>query len=230
MKTTTTGASGFSLIEALAAVALTATILIAVSAIAGQWLPTWNRGFVNLQQADLLEIGIERVAEDVSAAEYVTPSADRPTPLFEGDATSVTFLRSATGPDAYPHLEIVRIAKGGNDRGSALVRTRQQFAPQAPFALGDPVALVPAPLRVSFAYAGPDRVWVTNWKGQQRLPDAVRIEVHDAANRVLAATTAVRLKVTAPGVPRLEAQANAAGVQSPAGNSQTSSTTPATPQ
>ena len=42
MRTAEIGASGFSLIEALAAVALTATILIAVSAIAGQWLPTWN--------------------------------------------------------------------------------------------------------------------------------------------------------------------------------------------
>ena len=158
MRTAEIGASGFSLIEALAAVALTATILIAVSAIAGQWLPTWNRGFVNLQQADLLEIGIERIAEDVSAAEYVTPSADRPTPLFEGDTTSVTFVRSATGPDAYPHLEIVRIAQGQGDRGSAIVRTRQRFAPQSPLALGDPVALIPPPLRVSFAYAGRDRV------------------------------------------------------------------------
>ncbi len=222
MRTAETNASGFSLIEALAAVALTATILIAVSAIAGQWLPTWNRGFVNLQQADLLEIGIERIAEDVSAAEYVTPSADRPMPLFEGDTTSVTFVRSAAGPDAYPHLEIVRIAQGQGDRGSAIVRTRQRFAPQSPLALGDPVALIPPPLRVSFAYAGPDRVWVATWRGQQRLPDAVRIEVRDAANRVLAASTAVRLKVTAPGVPRLEAQANAAGVPSAAGNAQTS--------
>ena len=42
VRTAEIGASGFSLIEALAAVALTATILIAVSAIAGQWLPTWN--------------------------------------------------------------------------------------------------------------------------------------------------------------------------------------------
>jgi general secretion pathway protein J len=226
VKTADARASGFSLIEALAALALTATILIAVSAIARQWLPTWNRGFVTLQQADLLAIGIERIAQDVSAAEYVTLSAERPTPLFEGEANSITFVRPAAGPDAYPHLEIVRIAQGKDDRGSAIVRTRQRFAPQAPLALGDPVALVRAPLRLSFAYAGPDRVWVANWRGQQRLPDAVRIEVRDAANRVLSATTALRLKITAPGVPRLEAQANADGVQPSSENSQTSSPTP----
>ena len=216
-------AAGFSLIEALAAVALTATILLAIAAVAGQWLPNWNRGFVNLQRADLLEIGLERIALDVSAAEYITPSADRPAPLFEGDATSVTFVRSATGPDAYPHLEIVRIAQGKDDRGPAMMRTRKQFAPQLPFAFGDPVALIRAPLRVSFAYAGRDRVWVPNWKSQQRLPDAVRIEIRDAANRVLAASTAAGLKVTAPGVPRLEAQANAAA-QSSAANSPAGST------
>jgi general secretion pathway protein J len=208
-----TDASGFSLIEALAALALTATILMAIAAVAGQWLPNWNRGFVKMQQADLMGIGIEFIARDVSAAEYITRSADEPAPLFEGDATSVTFIRSAIGPDAYPRLEVVRIAQGEDDRGPAVLRTRQRFAPGAPFAFRDPVALVRAPLRISFAYAGPDRVWVASWKGQRRLPDAVRIEIRDAANPVLATTTAVRLKITAPGTPPPEAQSNVASGQ-----------------
>ena len=37
--------AGFSLIEAMATLA---------SSVAGQWLPNWRRGFVNLQRADLL--------------------------------------------------------------------------------------------------------------------------------------------------------------------------------
>lgn len=214
---TDASAAGFSLVEALAAVALTATILIAIAAVAGRWLPSWNWGFVNLQRADLLEIGLERMAQDVSAAEYITPSVDRPV-VFEGDATSVTFVRSAIGPDAYPHLEIVRIGQGEDGRGPAMIRTRKQFAPRLPFAFGDPVALIRAPLRVSFAYAGHDRAWVTSWKAQERLPDAIRIEVRDPANRVLAATTAVRLKVTAPGPPKPKTQASAADARSSAAN------------
>ncbi len=104
--------AGFSLIEAMAALALTATIVMALAAVTGQWLPNWRRGFVDLQRADLLGVGLERIVEDVSAAEYVTPRADAPTPLFEGDSTTVIFVRSAIGPNSHPHLEVVRLARG----------------------------------------------------------------------------------------------------------------------
>ena len=116
----------------MATLALTATIILALSSVAGQWLPNWRRGFVDLQRADLLGVGLERLVDDLSAAEYVTPSAGAPAPLFEGDASSVMFVRSAIGPDAYPHLEVVRLAEIKEDRGLAMVRTRARFAPTAP--------------------------------------------------------------------------------------------------
>ena len=213
--------AGFSLIEAMAALALTATIILALSSVAGQWLPNWRRGFVDLQRADLLGVGLERLVDDLSAAEYVTPSAGAPAPLFEGDASSVVFVRSAIGPDAYPHLEIVRLAEIKEDRGLAMVRTRARFAPTAPgapaqaIALGDSVTLIRAPFHISFAYAGPDRVWLPSWKGRKQLPEAVRISVRDTiANRVLAASTVARVRVTAPGAPAPQADANAASANS----------------
>jgi general secretion pathway protein J len=205
--------AGFSLIEAMAAMALTATIIVALSTVVGQWLPNWRRGFVDLQRADLLGIGLERLVEDLSAAEYVTPSAGGTTTLFQGDASSVMFVRSAIGPDAHPHLEIVRLAEIKEDRGLALVRTRARFAPTTPkaIAFADPVTLIRAPLRITFSYAGPDRVWLSSWTGRQQLPEAVRISVRDTiANRVLAASTVAHIRVTAPGAPQPQAQANAA--------------------
>jgi general secretion pathway protein J len=219
--------AGFSLIEAMAALALTATIILALSSVAGQWLPNWRRGFVDLQRADLLGVGLERLVDDLSAAEYVTLWGGAPAPLFEGDASSVVFVRSAIGPDAYPHLEIVRLAEIKEDRGLAMVRTRARFAPTAPtapraaapaIAFGDPVTLIRAPFHISFAYAGPDRVWLPSWKGREQLPEAVRISVRDTiANRVLAASTVARVRVTAPGAPKLQAQANAASALPPPG-------------
>jgi general secretion pathway protein J len=211
--------AGFSLIEAMATLALTATIILALSSVAGQWLPNWRRGFVDLQRADLLGIGLERLVDDISAAEYVTRSAGDAALLFEGDASSVMFVRSAIGPDAFPHLEVVRLAEIKEDRGVAMVRTRASFAPTAPkppgapaqaIAFGDPVTLIRAPFRISFAYAGPDRVWLPSWKGREQLPEAIRISVRDTvANRVLAASTVARVRVTAAGAPKLQAQANA---------------------
>ena len=219
--------AGFSLIEAMATLALTATIILALSSVAGQWLPNWRRGFVDLQRADLLSVGLERVVDDLSAAEYVTRSAGAPAPLFEGDASSVMFVRSAIGPDAYPHLEVVRLAEVKEDRGLAMVRTRARFAPTAPpapgarpqaIAFGDPVTLVRAPFHISFAYAGPDRLWLSSWKGREQLPEAVRISVRDTiANRVLAASTVARVRVTAPGAPKPQAEANATNAVPPSG-------------
>jgi general secretion pathway protein J len=219
--------AGFSLIEAMATLALTAVIILALSSVAGQWLPNWRRGFVDLQRADLLGIGLERLVDDLSAAEYVTRSAGAAAPLFEGDASSVMFVRSAIGPDAYPHLEVVRLAEIKEDRGLAMVRTRAGFAPTAPkppgapaqaIAFSDPVTLIRAPFHISFAYAGPDRVWLPSWKGREQLPEAVRISVRDTvANRVLAASTVARVRVTSPGAPKLQAQANAGGALPTAG-------------
>jgi general secretion pathway protein J len=216
--------AGFSLIEAMAALALTAIIILALSSVTGQWLPNWRRGFVNLQRADLLGVGLERVVDDLSAAEYVTASAGAPAPLFEGDGSSVVFVRSAIGPDAYPHLEIVRLAEIKEDRGLAMVRTRARFAPTAPgapaqaIAFGDSVTLIRAPFHISFAYAGPDRLWLSSWKGREQLPEAVRISVRDTvANRVLSASTVARVRVTAPGAPKLQAQTNAANAVPPSG-------------
>jgi general secretion pathway protein J len=140
--------------------------------------------------------------------------------LFEGDASSVIFVRSAIGPDAYPHLETVRLAEIKEDRGLAMVRTRARFAPTAPrpagtpagpIAFGDPVTLIRAPFHISFAYAGPDRVWLPSWKGREQLPEAVRISVRDTiANRVLSASTVARVRVTAPGAPKPQTQADPA--------------------
>jgi general secretion pathway protein J len=227
--------AGFSLLEATAAIALTTTIVMALSSVTGQWLPNWRRGLVDLQHADLLGIGVERIVEDVSAAEYVTPSGDAPAPLFKGDSSTVEFVRSAIGPNSYPHLEVVRLAQTKDDRGPVVMRSRAPFAPTAPgrrakpFVFGDAVALIRAPFHVSFAYAGKDRVWVDTWKGQNSLPDAVRITVRDAGNRVLAASTAIRLKVT-EGVPNLKMDANPANTPAPTTTSAPNAPAPAPQQ
>ena len=111
---------GFSLLEAIAAVALTATIILGLTTITGLWLPNWRRGFADLQRVDLVGLGLDRLLEDLSVAEYVTSWGDAPGPFFEGDPTSVTFVRSAIGPNSGPQLDVVRIAQSSDERGPAL--------------------------------------------------------------------------------------------------------------
>ena len=208
----------------MAALALTATIILALSSVAGQWLPNWRRGFVDLQRADLLGVGLERLVDDLSAAEYVTRSAGAPAPLFEGDASSV-IVRSI-GYRSGRLSSSGNRASGGDQGGSrprdgahaSALRADSAGRPAQAIAFGDPVTLIRAPFHISFAYAGPDRLWLPSWKGREQLPEAVRISVRDTvANRVLAASTVARVRVTAPGAPKPQAEANAASALPPAG-------------
>jgi len=196
---------GFTLLEAMFAIALMGAIVMALGGLTGQWLPNWRRGFADLQRADLLSAGVERIVADVSGAQYVSPKGARDAPLFDGRQLSLTFVHEAAGPNETPHLEFIRLAETVDERGFALVRTRAPFTPgitdlanhPPPFA--DPVVLARAPFRISFAYADASREWRDVWPSGPQLPEAVRITVRDAASQeVLAASTVATLKVTAP--------------------------------
>jgi general secretion pathway protein J len=198
-----TSTAGFTLIETLIATALMVAILAALATVTAQWLPNWNRGFARVQRTELAGIGLERVVADLAVAEFVSPSADTKAPLFEGAELSVVFVRSALGPNAQRGgLEIVRIAETADTRGLALVRMRAPFVPLAPdgstasLAFSDPVVLLRAPYRMTFSYAGPDRVWRDTWR-ESKLPSAVRVMLRDAATeQPLAISTAAMIHIS----------------------------------
>jgi general secretion pathway protein J len=198
--------AGFTLLEALMATALMGAILSALATVTAQWLPNWNRGFARVQRTDSLALGLERLVADVSAAEFVPGGRETLKPYFDGTELSLTFIRTALGPNARPGLEIIRIGEAGSERGPVMVRMRAPFVPivqgvndrdQPAFA--DPVVLVRAPYRVSFSYAGADRIWQPVWRDAQQLPRAIRVTLRDAATqRTLSASTAALVHAELP--------------------------------
>jgi general secretion pathway protein J len=197
--------AGFTLVEALLATALMGAILAAIATVTSQWLPNWNRGFDRVQRTDMLAVGLERIVADVAAAEFISAGAGIRQPLFDGTELSVTFLRTALGPNTRPGLELIRIMEIGGDKGLMTVRSRARFVPRgrdgfdAQPAPGDPVVLVRAPYRVTFAYAGADRVWRNVWRGEGQLPKAIRIQLRDAAtDRTLSVSTATVVHADMP--------------------------------
>lgn len=196
------GQAGFTLLEVLLATLLMTVILSALATVTAQWLPNWNRGIARVQRAERLAIGLERVLADLSVAEMVTMNGDNKHPLFEGSELSVTFVRSAVGPNTRPGLEVIRLIEKADERGLALVRERAPFNPMptdAQIRFVDQVVLVRAPFRVTFAYAGPDQAWQPAWRNQMELPATVRISVRDAGTgRVLAVSSAAIVHVNAP--------------------------------
>jgi general secretion pathway protein J len=189
--------AGFTLVEALLATALMGAILAAIATVTAQWLPNWNRGFARVQGSEMLAVGLERIVADLAAAEFVSAGAGVRQPVFDGTELSVTFLRTALGPNTRPGLELVRIMETGGANGLITVRTHARFLPlgrdgaSVQPAPANPVVLVRAPYRVTFSYAGEDRVWRNVWRGERELPKAIRVSLRDATtDRTLSVSTA----------------------------------------
>jgi general secretion pathway protein J len=200
------GEAGFTLIETLVALALMGLVLSALANITSQWLPNWNRGMERIQRSEAIGLALQRIGADLAAAEYLPPNREQRQPLFDGSELSVMFVRTALGPNARPGLDVVRIGETTDSRGLVTVRSRAPFGPLQPapslseqIQLGDPVVLLRAPFRLSFSYAGRDRVWKSSWHEADRLPAAIMLTVRDAATeRVLSVSTVASIHAEAP--------------------------------
>ena len=200
------GEGGFTLIETIVALALMGLVLSALAGITAQWLPNWNRGIDCIQRSESVGTALERISADLAAAEYVPVNRESHRPLFDGSELSVTFVRTALGPNAGPGLDVVRVGEISERREFMAVRSRARFAPipldsslaqQVHF--GDPVLLLRPPYRLSFAYAGPDRIWQNTWRGQDKLPAMIRLTVRDSrSGRILSVSTVTPVHVQVP--------------------------------
>jgi general secretion pathway protein J len=189
------GDGGFTLLETLIAVLLMGVIMAALATVTAQWMPGWDRGIGLLQRTDNLALALDRLASDIAVAEIISPGAGNTPPMFDGNENSMVFVRTALSPNAEGGLEFVRLGETSDERGPVLVRRTSPFVPNTDNAdsilYTSAVEMIRAPFRVTFSYAGPDRVWRENWHQQPVLPRAVRLTVRDmATSAVLTVSTA----------------------------------------
>jgi general secretion pathway protein J len=198
-----TSESGFTLIETLVALALMGLVLSALANLTAQWLPSWNRGLDRIQRSELIGIALHRIADDLAAAQYVPAGRTDKRPLFEGSERSVTFVRTALGPNAGLGLDVVHLGETTDQGGLATVRSRTPFRPllvesslAGQLHFGEPVLLLREPYRLSFAYAGEEGAWNSNWPDPEKLPARIKLTVRDAASeRVLEISTVASIHV-----------------------------------
>jgi general secretion pathway protein J len=200
------GEGGFTLIETIVALALMGLVLSALASVTAQWLPNWNRGVDRIQRSEVLGIALQRIGADLAAAEYVPANRDSRRPLFDGSELSVMFVRTSLGPNAGPGLDVVRLGETTDRKEFVMVRSQARFTPlpsasslSEQMHFGDPVVLLRKPFRLSFAYAGPDRIWKTTWRGADKLPAMIKLTVRDSGTeRVLSVSTITPVHVQAP--------------------------------
>ena len=143
---------------------------------------------MRVQGNEQVALGLERLGADLAAAEFISSGTDT-RPVFDGTDRSITFVRTALGPNAGPGLDLVRIAEIDTENGPQLLRTRSPFIPNAfgnamrQQSSYDPVVLLRMPYRLAFAYAGPSRTWQPTWRSQYQLPAAIKVTLVNTSRR-----------------------------------------------
>lgn len=191
---------GFTLIEALVALAIGGFVIATLATVTGQWMRNWQIGIPVLQRSQALATGLDRIVADVAAARFMP--AGTTGFVFTGGPNAITLVRQTLPVEAPAGLEVVRLAAspGGGDVTLARSRTALPFGSS----LGTPtdaapVALLRQPQTIRFAYADADQVWQPNWRIAARLPRFVRVEVIDRrSSRALLPPVVVRLHADAP--------------------------------
>jgi general secretion pathway protein J len=194
--------AGFTLLEAIVALAIGGFIVATLATVTSQWLGSWNRGARTLQQAELLTAALDRIVADLSVAQFVPASEVGKSVLFAGSDTSVVFARRPLLVEPAQGLELVRLTQQGEGAAATLIRSRAPLSFALTVARFDdraPVVLLRAPYRAVFAYAGEDRVWRSSWSKATRLPRSIRITIIDGATgRALTSSTTVTVHVDVP--------------------------------
>ena len=224
---------GFTLIESLVALALTGLVLSALANLTAQWLPNWNRGLDRIQRSEMVGITLQRLADDLADALPVPASASDMGPFFSGSEQSITFVRTALGPNAGPELDVVHLGETTDKAGLATVRSRTQFRPMPPnasasnqFHFREPVVLLRSPYRLTFAYAGDDdEEWQSSWRDPSKLPSRIKLTVRDSSNgRAISTVTSIHVQsppqddgnASVPGNQNGAPQANSSNPSQPA--------------
>jgi general secretion pathway protein J len=215
------------------ALALTGLVLSALANLTAQWLPNWNRGLDRIQRSEMVGITLQRLADDLADALPVPASASDMGPFFSGSEQSITFVRTALGPNAGPELDVVHLGETNDKAGLATVRSRTQFRPMPPnasasnqFHFREPVVLLRSPYRLTFAYAGDDdEEWQSSWRDPSKLPSRIKLTVRDSSNgRAISTVTSIHVQsppqddgnASVPGNQNGAPQANSSNPSQPA--------------
>jgi prepilin-type N-terminal cleavage/methylation domain-containing protein len=191
------GRAGFTLIEALAALAVGSVIILATAALIHDVARHFDRGTRGAQDGERLLVAVDRLAQDFNSARFVGwTTKSGPSVAFTGEPAKddkpakVTFVGDAgimAGPQG-EEVVTLTIEPAGDLR--RLVRRRaawpgprtrlEDVSPQ------EAVVLIEGALDIAFLYGrtlpSGGLEWSESWIGQSTLPRFVRLILRDRAS------------------------------------------------
>jgi general secretion pathway protein J len=116
---------------------------------------------------------------------------------------------------------VVHLGETTDKAGLATVRSQTAFHPSPPgvspsdqLHFGEPVVLLRAPYRLSFAYAAEDNAWKSSWRDSDKLPAKIRLTVRDASiGSAISTITSIHVQSSPQGDGNAAAPANQSAAQ-----------------
>jgi prepilin-type N-terminal cleavage/methylation domain-containing protein len=186
--------NGFTLIEVLAALAISSVIVVATVALIHSVARNFDRGTRGVDAADRLVLAVERLAADFGSARFVVWTTESgPALAFRGERVDgekpgrVVFV-SGAGIGAETRAdEVVSLTIERAGDVTRLVRRRAAWTGPDMLiervAMQDAVVLIAGNLDMSFLFGrftgGGALVWSPTWVGETTLPRFVRLIMRD---------------------------------------------------
>lgn len=191
-----TARAGFTLIEALASLALATMLFGGLALYTGTWLRHWQGMIARGGQEDTVSVILDRMVEDLEAAQPGYPNSEGAATIrFTGQSDKITFVRPALGYEPRAGLDDITYSMGRAGADEALIRARRD---QRKGDDGEDLPLVRGDLKLSFSYAGPDGRLSPEWTSTNRMPSLVRIEISGSSPRPWRQWAYARLRVELP--------------------------------
>lgn len=187
---------GFTLIEAITALAISSVIIAAIVTLIHSVAINFDRGTRGVDAADRIMLAVERLASDFSSARYVAwMTGSGPALAFQGEPADgekparIVFVGGQDSGYGSRSDEVVSLTVENGDGSTRLVRRRavwsgtdmtvDHLSPQ------DPVVLIEGNLDISFVFGrlmpGGGLAWSRDWTDVKTLPRFVRLILRDRA-------------------------------------------------
>jgi hypothetical protein len=185
--------AGFTLIESLAALGVTALIVFCSTSLVRDSAFFFDRGTRAADQAERFALVAERLSRDFGAARYVTQNeAGRPQVAFVADPAGTVRFVTGGGTGGARRDEVVQLSiESDGDSRQLVRRSAAWIGPRArvsEVAVSKPVVLLSGAFDMSFKYARFTSEgaldWREQWTGAEGLPRFAKLTLIDMATGV----------------------------------------------
>ena len=168
--------SGFTLLETILALALTALVVGMLATIARQWLMNWNTGRRHMETMEMTTLAGLRIANDVGHAIHVSINVPQNSASFVGTTDQIFVVKEPEAKEQTEHLIVVNYQSSkdfGIIRRVAVLNSSKPLDAQR---YGDSVFLLPATFSMTLSYRDLSSRQTNLWQ-DQTLPAGVMLKI-----------------------------------------------------